>query len=77
MTEKNLRDLKPGDRGVVVKARGAGAAAKRLLDMGLVPGAPLEVIRVAPLGDPVEIHVKGYNLTLRKNEAEGVTVEVE
>jgi Fe2+ transport system protein FeoA len=77
MAERNLRDLRPGEKGVVTKARGSGGAAKRLLDMGLVAGAPLEVIRVAPLGDPVEISVKGYNLTLRKEEAEGVSVEVE
>ncbi len=77
MSTSNLKDLKPGDRGVVIKARGMGVAGKRLLDMGLVPGAPIEVVRVAPFGDPVEVNVKGYNLSLRKDEAEGVTVEVD
>lgn len=75
--EKNLKDLKPGDRGVVIKARGRGGAAKRLLDMGLVAGVPVEIIRVAPLGDPIEICVKGYNLTLRGDEAAGVMVDVD
>lgn len=71
--EKALKDLKPGDKGTITKVRGG----RRLMDMGLVKGAKLEVVRVAPLGDPIEISIRGYNLTLRKDEAAGITVEVE
>ncbi|MDD5448379.1 MAG: FeoA family protein [Actinomycetota bacterium] len=71
--EKALNNLKPGDKGTITKVRGG----RRLMDMGLVKGAKLEVVRVAPLGDPIEISIRGYNLTLRKDEAAGVTVEVE
>ena len=75
--ERKLRDLKPGDKGLVIKARNTEGSSRKLLDMGLVAGTPLEVIRTAPFGDPVEISIKGYNLTLRREEAEGVIVEVD
>lgn len=73
---KLLAELKPGQRGRVVKVGGSGAIRRRLLDMGVVPGAEIEVERVAPLGDPVEFKLLGYHLSLRKDEAQNVHVEV-
>jgi Fe2+ transport system protein FeoA len=77
MTLKPLSDLQPKDRGKVVKVGGEGSIRRRLTDMGLVAGSEFEVERVAPLGDPVEIKIKGYHLTLRRGEASNVEVEVE
>ncbi len=72
-----LDELKPGQKGKIVRIGSAGALKRRIVDMGVVPGTPVEVIKVAPLGDPVEIKVKGYNLTLRKDEAAAISVEPE
>ena len=72
-----LDTLKVGQRGVVVRIEGQGPARRRMLDMGLVPGAEVKVVRVAPLGDPIEFQVKGYSLSLRKTEAANVTVEID
>jgi DtxR family transcriptional regulator, Mn-dependent transcriptional regulator len=71
-----LSDMKPGDRGRVVSVRAATSIRQRLIDMGLLPGVELEMLRVAPLGDPIEIKLKGYNLSLRKIEASTIAVEV-
>ena len=68
--------LKPKEKGKVVRVGGRGGIHRRLLDMGLVSGTKIEVERVAPLGDPIEEKVKGYHLTLRKEEAENIEVEV-
>ncbi|HIP97002.1 MAG TPA: ferrous iron transport protein A [Anaerolineae bacterium] len=73
---KPLSELKPGQRGRVVKVGGSGAIHRRILDMGVVPGAEIEVERVAPLADPVEFKLLGYHLSLRKEEARNVHVEV-
>jgi ferrous iron transport protein A len=72
-----LRQLAPGQNAVVVKVTIGGELGRRLRDMGLVPGTPLKVIGRAPLKDPVEIKLRGYNLTLRNNEADHIVVEVE
>jgi Fe2+ transport system protein FeoA len=72
---KKLRDLKPGEKGKITKISGSGPVYRRILDMGVVKGAEIEVERVAPLGDPVEIKIKGYHLSLRKEEASNVYVE--
>lgn len=72
--EKRLNELNPGEKGVVVRITGDSTLRRRLLDMGLVRGAIVEVIRRAPLGDPIELLVKGYNLSLRKREGEHVYV---
>jgi len=77
MVTKRLSDLKPRQRGTVVKVGGGGPVRRRMMDMGLVTGAEVEVVRVAPLGDPIEFTVKGYNLSLRKSEAKQIEVEVE
>ncbi|MCS6843029.1 MAG: ferrous iron transport protein A [Caldilineales bacterium] len=71
----DLSQLQPGQRARVCEVKGSTALRRRLLDMGLVPGAEIEVVRVAPLGDPVEYMVKGYRLSLRRSEAAKVTVE--
>jgi ferrous iron transport protein A len=76
MAIKTLGEMVPLERGTIVKVGGSGAIRRRLLDMGVVAGAEVEVKRVAPLGDPVEINVRGYDLALRKEEAAGIQVEV-
>jgi ferrous iron transport protein A len=75
MMDRTLRDLKPNESARVTKVGGAVRIRRRLMDMGLVAGSEITVQRVAPLGDPIEIRLKGYNLTLRKEEAAGVLVE--
>lgn len=69
-----LGDMKPGEKAKVLRV-GAAVVNKRLMEMGLTRGAMLTVVRVAPLGDPVEVRVRGYNLSLRKTEAKAVEVE--
>ena len=75
--EKYLNDLKPGSKGKIKKVDGQGNLKRRLLDMGILPGSPVEVIKLAPLGDPVDIKIKGYHLSLRKEEAKQISVIVE
>ena len=77
METKPLSELKPKEKGKIVKVGGKGSLHRRILDMGVVSGTMVEVQRVAPLGDPIEIRVKGYNLTLRKEEAKNILVEVD
>ena len=69
-----LGELSPGQKARVERIKGRGETNKRLVAMGLTPGSVVEMVRVAPLGDPIEIKVKGYHLSLRKEEAEKVTV---
>jgi len=71
----SLRDLLPGRRGRVVKIGGRGETRKRIVDMGVTPGSLIEVEKVAPLGDPIDIKVRGYHLSLRKDEAAGISVD--
>jgi ferrous iron transport protein A len=73
--ERTLKELKPGEKGVVVKVGGEGAVRRRLMDMGVTRGVEVLVRKVAPLGDPIEVNVRGYELTFRKAEAENVIVE--
>ena len=72
-----LRNLMPGQEATVIKVRAAGELGRRIRDMGLVPGTPIRVMGRAPLKDPVEIKLRGYNLTLRNNEADNILVEIE
>lgn len=72
--EATLKELKPGESGVVISIGTKGPVKKRLMDMGVTPGAKIEVIKVAPLGDPVEVNLRGYELSLRKNEAAQIVV---
>lgn len=76
MRVKMLSELNKGEKGKIVKISGKGNVHRRLLDMGLVSGSEVEMQRVAPLGNPIEIKVKGYNLSLRKEEASSIQVEV-
>jgi ferrous iron transport protein A len=70
-----LRELKPGQRCRVVEVTGKGAVRRRLFDMGITPGAEIAVRKLAPLGDPVEVTLRGYELSVRKAEADAVDVE--
>jgi ferrous iron transport protein A len=70
-----LAELAPGERGRVVSVAGDADAARRLMDLGLIRGTTVEVIRRAPLGDPMEVKLRGFMLTLRRAEAEHITVE--
>ena len=70
-----LSDLKVGDSGKVVKVNGEGAIRRRLFDMGITPGVEIYFRKKAPLGDPIEISLRGYELTLRKSEAANVEVQ--
>jgi ferrous iron transport protein A len=71
-----LAALPLGERAKVRSLGASGPMKRRLMDMGLVPGEEVRVVKVAPLGDPIEITVKSYCLSLRKKEAEGIAVEV-
>ena len=72
---KTLRDVKIGARAKVIKVHGEGALRRRIMDMGLTKGVEVYVGKVAPLGDPIEITVRGYELSLRKADAEMIEVE--
>jgi DtxR family Mn-dependent transcriptional regulator len=75
-TNMTLAGLKPKQKGVVIRIERRGPISKRLADMGVGRGALVEVERVAPLGDPIDIKVKGYHLALRKEEAAGIIVSI-
>ncbi|MGN0482708.1 MAG: ferrous iron transport protein A [Lachnospiraceae bacterium] len=70
-----LRDIKPGSTVVVKKLNGMGPVKRRIMDMGITKGIDIFVRKVAPLGDPVEVTVRGYELSLRKADAEMIEVE--
>ena len=72
---KTLKELRPGEKAVITKISGEGAIKRRLMDMGVTRGAEVAVRKVAPLGDPIEVNIRGYELTLRKAEAENIFVE--
>jgi Fe2+ transport system protein FeoA len=76
MSSSTLNRLAVGQKGKVLKISAESGIKRRLLDMGIVPGQEIAVEKVAPLGDPVDILVKGYHLTLRRKEASCITVEV-
>ena len=73
-TKATLDGLAPNARARVVAVRGEGAVARRLMEMGVVPGAPVCVVRTAPLGDPLEVRVRNYHLALRRSEAQTIAV---
>ena len=72
---KTLKDAKIGQTVKVKKINGEGAVKRRIMDMGITKGVEIYIRKVAPLGDPVEVTVRGYELSLRKNDAEMVEVE--
>lgn len=71
---KTLRDARIGDTVTVVKLHGEGAVRRRIMDMGITKNVEIFVRKVAPLGDPIEINVRGYELSLRKSDAEMIEV---
>lgn len=71
---KTLKDIKVGETAQVVKLHGEGAVKRRMMDMGLTKGVEVHVRKVAPLGDPIELTVRGYELSVRKADAELVEV---
>jgi len=71
---KTLKDVKVGENATVVKLHGEGAVKRRIMDMGLTKGVQVQVRKVAPLGDPMELNVRGYELSVRKADAEMIEV---
>lgn len=72
---KTLREVKLGDTARVVRLHGEGAVKRRIMDMGITKGVEVYVRKVAPLGDPVEVTVRGYELSIRKADADMIEVE--
>ena len=69
-----LKDLKPGDSARIENVGGEGVLRRHLLDMGMIPGTEINVVRLAPMGDPMEVRIHGYELTLRLSEAEKIEI---
>ncbi len=72
---KTLKSLKPGESGIISVVKGKGLIKRRLMEMGIIKGTTIVVEKVAPLGDPIEVKIKGYNLSLRKEDAENIMIE--
>lgn len=72
---KTLRQANIGDTVKVVKLHGEGAVKRRIMDMGITKGVKVQVRKVAPLGDPIEVNVRGYELSIRKADAEMIEIE--
>ncbi|MCC8169292.1 MAG: ferrous iron transport protein A [Oscillospiraceae bacterium] len=70
-----LSDLRPGESGIITDMHLTGLMKRRLIDLGVTTGARVTMLRTAPLGDPVEYNILGYNLSLRKNEAKKIFIE--
>ncbi|WP_066715377.1 FeoA family protein [Clostridium sp. Marseille-P299] len=69
-----LFDLKPGEEGKVATIGCKGALKRRIMDMGVTPGTAIKVVKIAPLGDPIEVNIRGYELSLRKEEAKQINL---
>ncbi len=74
VADLSLAHLPVGARARVLAVTGSGAVARRLMEMGVVPGAPVRMIKAAPLGDPLEVRVRGYHLALRREEAQTIKI---
>ena len=74
-TTTYLDKLKPGQKAKIIKIKGRGGVNRRLVEMGVTTGTVVEIERIAPLGDPIEIKLRGYHLSLRKEEAGNISVE--
>lgn len=72
---KTLKQIKVGGSATVVKLHGEGAVKRRIMDMGITKGVKITVRKVAPLGDPIEVNVRGYELSLRKSDADMIEVQ--
>ncbi len=77
MSIATLNKMAVGQHGFIENLSGQGAISQRLLEMGITRGTPVEVVRFAPMGDPVDIKIRGYHLSLRLKEAEVITVTIE
>jgi len=71
-----LAELKPGESGRISAIGSVGPLKRRLMDMGVLVGVEVRVVKVAPLGDPLEVEIKSYRLSLRRSEAQGISLEV-
>lgn len=76
MTVTSLRDVKCGQKAKVLEIKGEGSLRRHIMDMGITRGVELQVNKIAPLGDPIEITVRDYELSLRKEDAENILVEM-
>ena len=76
MTRRYLTELPPGQAGFLASTPETGASARRLMELGFVPGTRIEVVRVGALGDPVEVELRGYRICLRRTELSGLEVVV-
>ena len=74
VTTMTLTDLPVGCSARVTSVNGGSRVARRLMEMGVIPGIPVEVVKAAPFGDPIEVRVRGYSLAMRRSEADGVKV---
>lgn len=72
---KTLKDCKPSETVFVKKITGTGAVKRRIMDMGITKGVEIHIRKVAPLGDPIELNIRGYELSLRKQDAQMIEVE--
>ena len=70
-----LKELKVGQKGTIKKVGTTGALKQRFMDMGITKGVEVEVVKIAPLGDPIEIEIRGYNLSIRKDDAANIVLE--
>lgn len=75
--EKTVNDMNIGEKGVVVRLGCSGALRRRIIDMGITPGAPIILRKAAPMGDPLELNVRGYELSIRRSEAKEITISTE
>ena len=71
---KTLKDVKVGETATVAKLHGEGPVKRRIMDMGITKGTEIQVVKIAPLGDPMELNLRGYDLSVRKNEAASIEV---
>jgi ferrous iron transport protein A len=71
-----LRELPVGQDARVTSVKGTGSVTRRLMEMGLIPGVAVQVIKMAPFGDPIEVRVRGYSLAMRKSEADAIEVSL-
>ncbi len=75
--EKTVNELKIGEKAIVTGLGCSGALRRRIIDMGITPGAVIIMRKAAPMGDPIEINVRGYELSIRRSEAKEITVETQ
>lgn len=71
-----LTDLPVGKRARVTAVHGSGRVTRRLMEMGVLPGVPIQIVKSAPFGDPIEVRVRGYSLAMRRSEADAIEVAV-